>query len=194
VLRDGDFKARFTAAFALGKIGDERAVEPLIATLADKNYHVRIQALGALGEIGGERAIEGLATALEDEELIVRHCATVALGRTGDVRAIEPLKKALKIETNMKRKVQLSRALIRLSQRLFLVLSKDKDPSMRERAAYGIGEIGNISGLVLQDGKKYYPKKHLRNNLEKALKTETDEKVKKAIQDALSKLENPEEK
>jgi HEAT repeat protein len=53
---------RFAAIHALGEIGDERAVEPLSALLADEA--VREGVIEALGKIGTPAAIQHLATAL----------------------------------------------------------------------------------------------------------------------------------
>lgn len=43
-----DYYVRMDAARALGKIGDPRAVEPLIAALKDEELNVRKEAAGAL--------------------------------------------------------------------------------------------------------------------------------------------------
>ncbi len=43
------------AAKALGVLGDESAVEPLVLALKDKNSEVRESAAEALGKIGGDR-------------------------------------------------------------------------------------------------------------------------------------------
>ncbi|MEW6621324.1 MAG: HEAT repeat domain-containing protein, partial [bacterium] len=56
------------AAKALGKIGDKRAVEPLIEALwATKGSSDSWLIINALGEIGDKRAIEPLEKALQDE-------------------------------------------------------------------------------------------------------------------------------
>ena len=80
---------RLHAAEALGKIGDERAVEPLIEALNDEDASVRRGAAVALGRLGAERAVEPLIEALNDEEGHVRRGAAVALGRLGYERAVE---------------------------------------------------------------------------------------------------------
>ena len=82
---------------ALGKIGDARAVEPLIKVLSDGYSDVRISAVGALGKIG-KPAVEPLIKALSDNDKRVRWQAAGALGAIGDERAIEPLNKVLKDE------------------------------------------------------------------------------------------------
>jgi HEAT repeat protein len=57
---------RAAAAEALGKIGDARAVEPLIGMLGDEDSDVRYDAAEALGKIGDVRAVEPLIKALEE--------------------------------------------------------------------------------------------------------------------------------
>jgi hypothetical protein len=70
---------RAAAAEALGKIGDRRAVEPLILALTDKDWGVRLNAAVALGEIGDARALGPLSVALKDSDHDVRTWAAQAL-------------------------------------------------------------------------------------------------------------------
>jgi bilin biosynthesis protein len=116
-----DWEVRRDAAMALGKIKDERAVQPLEYALVDKAEHVRRSAVKALtsmgmadpavlkhflsdesvlvrwettralGELGDPRAVEPLLEALEDERVYVRRGAAWALGEIGDARAVGPL-------------------------------------------------------------------------------------------------------
>lgn len=79
----------------LRKIGDARAVEPLIGLLTDKDKYVRFQAAFALGELGDPRAVEPLINTLTDEDERVRVDAAEALGKLGDPRAVEPLISAM---------------------------------------------------------------------------------------------------
>jgi HEAT repeat protein len=81
------------AAKALGEIGDERAVEPLMKALRRDSY-VRWSAVVALGKIG-KSAVEPLIGVLSDDNWRVREYAVRALGEIGDERAVEPLIKAL---------------------------------------------------------------------------------------------------
>ena len=50
-LKDADADVREQAAFALGQIGDARAIDGLTAALKDANSQVRQQAAFALGQI-----------------------------------------------------------------------------------------------------------------------------------------------
>lgn len=96
--RDMDAAARRCAAIALGKIGDARAVELLIAALEDEFSNVRQSAAWALGLIRDARAVEPLIAALSDPAQFVRvsEDAAWALGKIGDARAVEPLIDLLK--------------------------------------------------------------------------------------------------
>lgn len=62
---------RQPAAEALGKLGDVRAVNPLIAALKDKQWDVRLTAAEALGKLKDTRAVEPLITALKDPHFLV---------------------------------------------------------------------------------------------------------------------------
>ena len=115
-LKDEDDYVRGSAAYAIGKIGDGRAVEPLIEALEDEYSDVREQAAEALGEIDwqpkddverayyliaieqwdklvklGEPAVEPLTGALKDEDWHVCERVTGALGK---------IKEAISKETN----------------------------------------------------------------------------------------------
>ncbi len=67
------------SAPSLGKIGDKRAVDPLIKALRDSNEDVREDAAEALGEIGDPRAVNILSELVHDEDKIVRKRAKEAL-------------------------------------------------------------------------------------------------------------------
>jgi HEAT repeat protein len=94
--REDDPEVYFGAARALGKLGDVRAVEPLLAALRDEDVEIRGFAASALGGCGDARAVEPLIGALRDDHEAVRRMAASALGRLGDVRAVEPLIDALR--------------------------------------------------------------------------------------------------
>lgn len=63
---DGGFPLRRNAARALGKLGDRRAVSPLIDSLQCEDYYVREAAAQALEELGDPAAISALVQLLED--------------------------------------------------------------------------------------------------------------------------------
>jgi HEAT repeat protein len=82
---------RSNAAMALADFDDPRAVEPLIAALADESGHVRQDAADALGLKCDPRAVEPLIAALADPEAKVREAAVTALAAFADPRAFEPI-------------------------------------------------------------------------------------------------------
>lgn len=82
-----EVNVRRTAAEALGKLGDVRAVEPLLTARKDTNDGVRKAATQALALIG----LEPLIVALKDSDGDVRKAASEALAEIGDARASEPL-------------------------------------------------------------------------------------------------------
>jgi hypothetical protein len=115
LLSDQAPHVREAAARALGETWSEGAVRPLSqALLRDPNRSVRQAAAGALGEIGGLDSVRSLESALSDRDLSVREQVAQALGRTGSPRAIEVLS---------------------------VVLWRDKDPWVRQRAADSLQKI-----------------------------------------------------
>lgn len=67
MLNEEDPSQRWKAAESLGRIRDERAIEPLILALTDEDWRVRQKAAWALGKIGDQRAIIPLRRALMHE-------------------------------------------------------------------------------------------------------------------------------
>ncbi|MEW6233639.1 MAG: HEAT repeat domain-containing protein, partial [Chloroflexota bacterium] len=92
-LGDADAEVRRYAAWALGEIGDVRAVEPLIAALGDADAEVRRYAAWALGRIGDVRAL------LELERVAREDNGVTVFGRVADaaqeaVKRIQGMKNA----------------------------------------------------------------------------------------------------
>ncbi|MEK6678529.1 MAG: HEAT repeat domain-containing protein [Nitrospirota bacterium] len=99
MLKDKNEDVRVNVAIALGKIGDPRAVEPLIIVLKDEDEDVRFSSALALGNIKDPRAVEPLIVALnKKEEEVLRRSAAEALGNIKDLSAVEPLIAILKGE------------------------------------------------------------------------------------------------
>ncbi len=90
-LQHKDPTVQYDAAEALGDIGDERAVEPLLTALKnDETGGVRWKAAEALSKMGTP-AVAGLINALQHDDDDVRWKAAIALGEIGDPQAISPL-------------------------------------------------------------------------------------------------------
>jgi HEAT repeat protein len=80
-LKDEVQSVRFQAAEALGKLGDNRAAEPLITSLKDQDWEVRQWAAEGLGTLGDKRAVEPLTPLLKDQDENVRKVAAWALAK-----------------------------------------------------------------------------------------------------------------
>jgi len=85
-----DGSVRRSAALALGRSGDTRAVGPLIAALEDPSTYAAQAAATALGEIGDARAVEPLIAATRGRDEALGRAAVGSLGVIG-VPAVMPL-------------------------------------------------------------------------------------------------------
>ncbi|MDW8071139.1 MAG: HEAT repeat domain-containing protein, partial [Anaerolineae bacterium] len=94
-LRDENWRVRWAAAKALGKLGDAQAVPALLAALQDEDWRVRVAAAEALGKLGDAQAVPALIAALRDEDADMRRAAVEALGKLGDAQAVPALLAAL---------------------------------------------------------------------------------------------------
>ena len=90
-LRDWD--VRKVVIRTLGKIKDERVLEPLVAQLRSDEF--KEDATEALVDLG-KPAIERLVAALKDKDESIRKQAVIVLGRIQDTDAIDPLIEMLK--------------------------------------------------------------------------------------------------
>lgn len=91
-------RANQKIASALGAIGDERAVDPLLRLLnVTKNPYVKRAAIRALGEMKAQKAVDPLLAILEDENAhkTIRANAVHALGEIGDPKVVPHLIRAL---------------------------------------------------------------------------------------------------
>ena len=174
-LNDENAYVRKNAAWALGGIGDAKAVEALEEALKDRDEYVRGSAASALGAIADPRAVETLEEALKDEDVLVRGNAASALGAIADPRAVEALEEVLNDECVS---VRLSAVLAleaiddpRTVGALEKAL-KDADESVRGNAAVALGAIGGARAVEA---------------LKEALK-DADASVREIATDALEKI------
>ncbi len=172
-LRDStDPLVRQYAAYLLGKAKNPRAIQPLIEALGDFDKSVREQATLALSAIG-KAAIEPLSAAMKQPKWETRYRAAEALGKIADEKAVQPLIQALKDNRDHVRYMA-AKGLREFgdSEAIdpMIILLKDENRYVRMMAVKALGAIG---------GKKVH------DALRQVLETESDEKVKEAITEAM---------
>lgn len=181
---------------ALGRIGDPRAVEPLIQALNDAHYRVRRDAARALGNIGSERAVEPLDLCFrrhnthfcyEDDN--VAESAKDALERIKGKKRIKKKSLAKPDVEKLKGKKDIERLIGDL---------KDDDPLVRLKAAETLGEIGDpraVEPLIQTMKGKYGIVEVVTSGGDKGLvgsilqkMNDEDEEIKKVAKKALEKI------
>ncbi len=95
---------RDNAAFALGELGDKRAVPFLIKALKDPDEWVRKSATKALGILKSKEAFDAIAECLNDSSPSVRRTAARSLAQLGDRRAIKLIEPLLSDENVLVKK------------------------------------------------------------------------------------------
>jgi len=145
---DASPTVRAEAAISLGRVGDARAVDPLIEALSDGNELVRAAAAQALGRIGDPKAVDPLIRTLNSVQYDVYENQEVqkqtiwALGYIGDPKAVDPLIRSLEVDP-----VDAASALGQIGDpRAVDPLIKalnDDNYFTRRAAASALGEIGD---------------------------------------------------
>jgi HEAT repeat protein len=118
---DRDAEVRRQAAEALGLLGDEQALAPLVFCLNDEDLDVRKAAARALGQIGDPRAVDALTALVGQEPEDLAAVAVEALGDIGDAEATPTLIAAL----------------------------VDEDPTLREVSSQALAKIGAGAAFAL---------------------------------------------
>ncbi len=132
MLDSPDANVRGGAAEALGRIGDKKAVGPLLRLVQDEDRYVRRRAVQALGELRAERAVRPLVGRLSDNDWFVRWKVAEALGKIGGSGAIEALLIALEDENRYVR------------DEATAVLQRMKDPTALEMIAMRLGHEDDL--------------------------------------------------
>lgn len=166
-------RLRCSAANALAKVGDNRAIIPLMSILnnREENYRLRLAVAESLGRLGDEYAVKPLIEILADEReksLYLKESAAKALGMLGDIRAIEPLIDMLESKRGIRDKFnflkeQIIEAVGRIGRpnrkatdSLILAL-QDEAPSIRLAAIEALSAIGDetcveaLKGCILDE-------------------------------------------
>jgi HEAT repeat protein len=146
LLNDEMFEVRRKAVSVLGKIGNEKAVFPLLRLLKDMDTEVRRRTVEALGKIGNEKAVDSLIQVLQDSDKEVRTKAVETLGKIGSEKAMSELNRLLK---NPDHELWTTAALTLVenvdekSMRLLIQLLKNPDSKVRSGMAEVLGKFGS---------------------------------------------------
>lgn len=146
-LDDNDYLIKKGCVKALGKIGDQRAVDPLINTLDDFDSFVRQTSAKALGLLADKRALEPLINSLKnDTHSGVKVASASALGKLGDQRAIEPLRESL-YDDNPTLVIRSLKSLIEIDEEIGMsYLFKNMDNPNKNIAEFSKGYIVSVKG------------------------------------------------
>jgi HEAT repeat protein len=172
LLDSTDPNIRQYAAYLLGKAKNPRAIRPLVEALGDFDKSVREQATLALSAIG-KAAVEPLALAMNDPKWETRYRAAEALGRIADEKVVKPL--ILGLRDNRDHVRYMAAKGLRVlgdSDAIspMVILLKDENRFVRMMAVRALSAIGG---------------KNVNEALAKALESETDEKVRETITEAM---------
>jgi len=156
--KDSDYMVSLKAAEAIARLGDERILTKLWATVYSAYVDDRIMAIRAMGALGTAKAQDILITKLKDEVLEVRLTAAEQLGSlanpAGESVVAEVFMNKLTARVNAELRVRINvRAAIAIGQirtdrlKKFLpVLLRDKSRAVRLAAAKAILECLEQTG------------------------------------------------
>ena len=179
-LIDKDGYVRSAAAEALGKIGDARAVDPLIAAMQYRDEQIyednedgeaRLNAALALGKIGDLRAMSALLEVASSKDLLLASYAIDALGMLGDTRSIPTLIDALHVHDQDVPKAACN-ALIRIGApavRPLIQSLQSSEGYWRLHALRALGGIGDRRALDSVQSLLDDPDEYVRMNAAQAL-------------------------
>lgn len=144
-----DSHLRLMTLWALGKMGEKKAVAPLRKILGEvqKNEYLCSMALSSLGGLGASEAIPDFIQKLDSPLSQVRAEAAEALGRLKVQEAVSLLIEILAVEEDLLVKLKAISALGRIGlhspmiEHLLREFLKDKNNFIRAQAAYALGQL-----------------------------------------------------
>jgi HEAT repeat protein len=179
---DPIWRVRWNAADVLGSLRPPEALEALIVAADGSSDGVNVNAIGALANYNDERSGQLLLKILEGCDYNASTAAG-ALAKRGDVRAIKHLKNFLTDTASGNARVQhigdiAGRLICQFGEAGYAVLEplmSNPDIKVRWRAEQGVSDLAYCSTTKSLRGKAY-------KLLQKCFETETDAKLKKAIE------------
>jgi len=156
---DSNYKVRFVAADALGKIGDKNAFDALgyiVTNEEEKSAYVKESAVVALGNLGDNRAIDVFSSIMSSKQMFLDKFsylkeriieALSKLDVSKDIRALEIIKRSL-LETSSRVRISAIEALMNMesSESYDLIydrLKYDDDFEVRKNALVALYNISD---------------------------------------------------
>lgn len=133
---------RAEAARVLGDIGDKRAIDPVADLIRLNNLDINKSVAYSLKKFGSD-SVPSLTKLLKDKNLSTRCNAAWILEEIGDESAVTSLVEMLKND-KVEAKDAALKSLVKInhpSVKFLITLLKDNNPTVRHRAAEGLGEI-----------------------------------------------------
>lgn len=147
-IRDDQSPAAAFAAHALGQIGDEAALEPLLKAFREEQSALRAWIGGALVNFG-ERAVPALIEMLEDKDQNIAYDAALFLGKIKNAWAIAPLIETFKNTQLASIASQALREFGSVAVSSLVKALREPDEQVRAWAATTLGSIGEPAKMPL---------------------------------------------
>lgn len=160
------FTQRRAVAEALGEVGSDKVVGPLVIALKDAEPSVRVAAIESLSQVRDSRTIEAIKACLEDNDANVRAAATTALGAFGGGSAVSTLVQAVRDTHWSVRKaavVALGNLKSAAGVSAVIPMLKDPDHDVREAACATLSKLRDrqaITALVVALADAQSPVRH----------------------------------
>ncbi|HUT32379.1 MAG TPA: HEAT repeat domain-containing protein [Planctomycetota bacterium] len=145
-LRDRRGRVRRSAAFLLGEIADPRAIEPLAASMADKDEDTRWKAATSLAKFGAQ-ATKAVLAELGSESIECRRCAAWVFQATLDPDAVPQLIVALRDadeQVRWKAAIALQKTGAAASDRLFALLRTSARDDEKKLAIWILESVSDV--------------------------------------------------
>lgn len=149
MLANGDAQTRGLIAMALGKVPDERVVEPLAQLLADEDARVRSQAALSLGQTKLEAALEPLILAAHDvDDPALRANALAALSKMPGPRVFNTAVAALfDADPDVRKNAAVVAGRLHDARAVepLVMLLEDDSAAVRANAAWSLGALADAA-------------------------------------------------
>lgn len=144
LMANDDGHVRALAAVSISRIGDMKAIKPIMKLLSDEYEDVQEAAIAALANLKTGLNVDDFIKALSDRDPILRKNSVLLLGVIGAVKAVPAIGFALKDENiKVRQAVVRTLSMIRTDESVkYLTLAlTDENPHIRASAALSLGNI-----------------------------------------------------